>query len=1113
MIVPSIATNNYINNFTDSKNMKKLKLFGMSAILCAMSLPGLASAQGTEPVFYGYQGDMFGEKPRGMFAFTPTGTTTDMLWRDQLSYNADGSISTINMLGGWLRDGRLCGYESYYPVPSLDYYKYIERDLLTGEVLLEKNVNTAGNSWNNIFLYATYCPVDDRVYGYGFNKSRTKFVFKSAPASDLDQAVIIKVCNQYKDMARSLCFNAEQGILVGINGNYELVQIDVNTGDQTLLYKPALNPAPDYDITSGLIWLPSRQAYAWNFYTVEADNNVSTFKLLDPIAKTATDLRSFPVGYNFNYFVAQNNEPVASTSSPAACTGLAAHFTGTDTKGNFTFTLPTKLNNGSDISGNVNYQLYVDNEPTLSGSGAPGASVTTTEVTLTPGSHYVRVLPQTGVNTGLGELIAVFIGEDTPLAPTNVVLTETRLSWDAVTKGLHGDVLEGVVYDVYFGTRLVETTSETSMSVEDIIDLEGALAPYQAEVFAKCGSVSSKGALSNTCVAGKSYTVPFTIEPTQVEFNMCVQEDTDGNNVFWSYDKRKYDDHSVFTSGFGKDMETEDWIFLPRFAASANKIYTLSFNVNIAYTDYKGGKVEAWIGTSPSSEDMKVCVIPSMAIYDYSPFKLSGSFMIPEEIASAGNYYIGLGVKSEQGTLSPLQFETIKVVETSDNMSGPEAVSKLAVSPVEGKPLQTELSFVLPDRTLDGKSIPATHIVSAEISTSNGQSKTVTGTPGEAQSVKLDLGQGDFLLTVTPSVSSISGLPANIVVSLGFDLPGMIRNLRAEYNETNTGLTLRWDAPATDMQGTPSDDDILDYNVYTFDASEDAYVLQVTVPYPLTYATMQMSENTTLSNLEVAVAAVNMVGQSPLIARTLCQVGKPYDLPMKDDLNGDYFEFEPITQYVGGGYEGAQILWGAATNTNIDLSPAMAVGDVGDVLAGIPSEPGAKSRILFPKFSTLGINEVECNLHLWCGADAATVKVGATAFPMSEEQELMTIPSREGYDWISVALPAEMCNDYWVALGLYIEYPTLASRFVLAGYNFDKKGSVEGVSDTLFGSIFGGEGCVTICGYEGKLARIYSLDGHGVAVERLGEGLNKLIVPSGVYVVKVADRTAKVVVR
>lgn len=54
---------------------------------------------------------------------------------------------------------------------------------------------------------------------------------------------------------------------------------------------------------------------------------------------------------------------------------------------------------------------------------------------------------------------------------------------------------------------------------------------------------------------------------------------------------------------------------------------------------------------------------------------------------------------------------------------------------------------------------------------------------------------------------------------------------------------------------------------------------------------------------------------------------------------------------------------------------------------------------------------------------------------------------------------------------------------------------------------------VTITGYEGKTARVYTLDGAKVAETVVSGGSCDINLASGIYVVRVADRTEKVVVK
>lgn len=1110
-IVPTLYS------YTHNTNMKKLNFFGVSALLCAMAVPAVP-AHAADPVLYGYQGNFNGGPTKGLFTFTPSGFSQDLLWRDELAYTESGAASGAYMLGGWIRNGRLCGYESYYPTPSLDYYKYIERDLETGEVLLEQQINTTGQNWGNVFLYATYCPVDDRIYGYGFNKTRTAYVFKSAPSNNLDQAVTIREV-QYKEMARSLCFNEDLGILVGMTGQVRegsvvepvrMVQIDVNTGVQTELYQP--NVVPDYDVASGLVWLRDRKAYAWNFYT-EEESETSRLMLLDPQTKATEILRQFPSTYHFSYIIAGEQTVTPETNSPKTVTGLTYEFDKSGDHGTFTFTLPSQLNNGETISGNVNYTVYSDNKQLTTGSGAAGAQVTTGNVSLSKGTHFVRVVPEVNGKAGLADLITVFIGADNPEAPTNVTLAGTTLSWDAVTKGVHGGQLSNVTYEILYKDQIVDDTSATTFDASEIINTDGPLTAYSFQVQAVANNLRSKPILSNSVIEGRSYTVPFTIEPTEEQFSVCTLEDTDGNNVSWTLDKRDYDDHNVLTSGFDADRQSEDWLFLPRFTAPADGIYNFNFNVALADADYNGGILEVWVGTEPSSEGMKKCILPAMAQYDYSPLNLSAEFVIDGELAQAKDLYIGLCVKTEQGTLSPLRFETLKLTKSVNNLEGPEAVKDLKTTVSPESPLMANVSFILPDRTLDGKSIPATNTVSARVKSSNGMSKTVSGAPGETQEFTMDLGTGDFLITVTPTWNDKTGLSANTVAALGFGLPGRIRNLRAEYDETDTKLTLRWDCPATDVNGKPSEDDFFSYNVYSYDESEDGFVLQVTVPYPLDYATMDMGgADMSLTNIDVRITAVNQTGESPYDEGISVTVGKPYDLPMTEDFNGSDFRYKPMTIMTFGDYGKAQLTWTSPSKSG--LTGDMLAGLDGDFIMGTPTELGAKTRIVIPKFSTMGFENATVNCKFWTGKDAAEIDLSAFGYPMSsaEEQVFGKVAGGDGYTTVRFPLPDDMTMTPWVQVFVNASYPSLSSKFIFCEYNIDNGAGVDGVINGGVGVVRGGVGEIFISGYSDVNAAVYTLDGKLVAQKALNGDDETIEVAAGFYVVKIGNYAVKVVV-
>lgn len=1118
-----------INN---NNTMQLSKTTSLVALAAGIAMSASAQSQG-DPILFGYQNNMYDSSAsKGIYIVPPTGQTATLLWEDPFAYTADGKATGNIMVAGWLRNGVLCGYESQYPAPSQTYYKYVERDLESGELKREIDVDLS-DGWTNCFLNAAYCPVDDRIYGYGFNAERTGFAFKSAPASKPNQAVIIReVGTTYPG---SITYNHELGTFYCINSSrndydytytYTLASIDINTGAQTTVYSISPGATSDYKCIGGLIWVPARQAYLWNFYTMfDGTEPCSQLVELNPEKKTTTTVKSFDVNKNFYFFVSENNEPVAAVGAPGVVTDVKTEII-SGNNARISFNLPQNMADGKAISGNVNYTIYVDGKAVTADSGAAGAAVSY-NTTLTDGTHFIRVVASVNGVAGLGEINMLYVGEDSPCAPENVVLTETELKWDAVTEGIAGNPLTSVTYRVAINGMTIAETSSTSVDVKDVINPNGTLTNYRAEVWAIYSNRESKAGVSNPVIAGRSWTVPFTVLPDPAQYSVMEQEDTDNNGVWWSLDAEEYTGKYALTSGFSRYEASEDWIFLPRFTAADNKVYSLSFDAYLADMELSGGKVQAWIGDGPSKSNMKQVLVPGVRILSSAPDRtFTAEFMADGELAGK-DLYIGICVTSEAGTLSPLRFQNLSVNESANaTIAGPKAVTALTAVPTGDDKSQIKVTFTLPTETLAGNKIDASSTVDASVAIQGaiGAPVKTSGKPGETVSVTLDGGTADYVVTVTPSCNNVVGLAANCVSSLGYSLPGLVRNVRTAYDRDNMSLLIEWDAPDTDINGNPMEGEQLSYNIWAYNSEVGGYELAVNVPYPLQLATMTMEESSTLQNVEVGISAVSALGESPNLKRVTCQVGSPFQLPIEDDFNGEEFKFGPITNYVLDPYTNTTIGWGSTSSKDFGLTGGM-IADMGDVLCGYPSKAGSMSRIDLPKVSTTGYSNVKLILNIWTGEDAATTTVkgnypgsetieweGVSYAPMTEV-EIETIPTGNGYQEVTIEFPYNFNGQPWINAIIESVYPSMSSRFILAGYSLEATVGVNGVTETLYGTITGRNGMVTVNGYEGKTVNVYTLDGKLAATATVAGTSFDIPVAPGIYVVKVADRVAKVVVK
>ena len=69
------------------------------------------------------------------------------------------------------------------------------------------------------------------------------------------------------------------------------------------------------------------------------------------------------------------------------------------------------------------------------------------------------------------------------------------------------------------------------------------------------------------------------------------------------------------------------------------------------------------------------------------------------------------------------------------------------------------------------------------------------------------------------------------------------------------------------------------------------------------------------------------------------------------------------------------------------------------------------------------------------------------------------------------------------------------------------------MTETLYGTIVARTGMVSITGYDGETAYIYGIDGKIVKSAQLVGNHTDVPVNAGIYVVKVANRVVKVVVK
>lgn len=1075
-----------------------------------LAVGALSAAAATAPTFYLYSGDMDGARPRGMHSIATADGELELKWLDKLSYGDSPTPTAFNMESGWLRNGKLCGYMINYPSPSDAGNLYVERDLETGDVSTKYVLDMTNGDWTNYFLVATYCPADDMIYGFGLNASKSGFAFKRAPASNVNQSVVI---SSSKPILNGLCYNSDKGILVGVRCtrtslddavySASLVEINPNTGAEKKIMDLEGDTQIDYPCPMGITYVPSMKKYLWNLYSYQNVNgNLSSLVAIDAENKECETLAYYPAGYCFNYILTKDDPGYAKPSVPAAPVVNSISAGQSPEIISVKFTLPVATAGGQNLGGQLSYTVADGSTVLKTGTAEAGSVVTAENLALTGnGIHYIRVVASNADGEGVPSVQSFYVGAEAPMQVETVTLTPSTLTWSPVTKGIYGGTLSNVQYDVYLNDTFITTSSETSLDVTSYIPSVGSLRAYRAKITPKTGTLAGEAKTSNKVVAGTPLSLPCSITPTASEFDVCQMEDVDGDGVNWSAYQDQTTGNAYLLSGYNNIKATEDWIFLPPIQAEKG-IVSVNMLARMAQEGLKLGEISIYAGDAPSKSAMTTEILAPLRLSTESEQTISGDLKLDN---STSPLFIGVCVRSVENTLSPVTIRNINISQSSTNFAVAEA-------PVVGEIVKDEkgrkINFTFPSKNLDGSVISASE-VSVLVSCFSGDF-TVTGAPGAEGSIVISTPFADNFVSLTPVVDGERGMSTVKVIKIGGGIPGMIRNLRVLPDMANTTIRLEWDAPNVNAAGESVEGGHYTYKVWQINNETAQYELAVEVPYPLTHANSYISDDLTLRNIQVGITAVGDEGEGAMY-NELIQIGTPLEMPLNEDFNGNDFAHSPFTSFAGKQYPNISYKWGNPSKLALDKK--MCEENVGDVFAAVPTAAGAKAKIWLPKFSTLGTTSAQVLLHIWTGDNSAKTWLTATGYDQPSEITVMEVPSVAGggYQKLVVNLPDEFQDLDWVALTLHSEFASLSDKMVLAGYQIGKELSSVAEIETSNAKAVAIEGGIVIGNFNGE-ATVYNLNGAKVYSANVN-GIARVSVAPGFYIVSLNGNAFKLLVK
>lgn len=1038
----------------------------------------------------------------GLYELTENGY--ELAWLDPIYEELYATAST-----GWYTEGKVNGvFPDIFWGMIFGYYSY-SIDFATGELL---DLQTLDTNSDVIFYYPKLNTEDNKIYGYAYNMlDGGELWWAEADADDPGNATLIAFAGS-ENFCYALCYNPTDGYFYGITASQNFVRIGLDGSQTVICPVPFGDDCATYMV--GLVFSPVENLFYWN---VNYDDDTAALVTITPDGQF-TQIEAYHYCEEFTYFI--TTDEVVNPDKPSRPSVVSNEFKDGSLTGDVVFELPKTFGDERPLPSSIAYVSLLDGETYNTGYGAPGEKVTVTYTVPTSGFHSFGLFVTVGDESSSTASVRVYIGNDTPVAPANVKLTDTELTWDAVTTGVNNGYVDAaaVSYIVYLNDKEIGTTTATSYDVSSYIDPNAPLDLYKASVVAVCNGLESAPGLSNSVVAGSALVPPVFLSPTQNEFALMTSVDLNGLGP-WSWGNTGEVDYVYCGYTYDPSQQMDSYLFLPPVnIADPSKYYEFSFLSGIRSDYYPEEYLEVVYATAADPKAVIGTIIPEFkvtAVPANDEWQNESGLLIAP---AAGEYYIAIHCVSDGDQLG-VMCRNFALDNSNITGASPAAAGNVTATAGAQGALEATVTFTFPTKTLGGDDIASGTTLMADV-TVNGSDelKSVTGTPGSTGTATVKTLQGTNTIQVVVYNGELESPKVRTSVYTGVSVPATPTGLVVEAAPDMMSAVLTWNPVTTpDVEGGYIDPEDITYTILQYyDLGFFGTWMVIDEGITDTTYTFNVYDGDPQDQYQLGVASSNDAGSNGYLTYGVAFLGTPYGLPFVENLdNGDeVFSTNPWYMYSlvdGVTYDGS---WVLDYMSGIDPSYD---GEDRTIIVGF-SQTGdpCQGALGLPRFSTLGQKKVDLTLNLVRLPYASRVTLYGEIYGSDELIEIGTcLPvdmSAISLKEFSFELPEELLNQYWVQVYIIADYAYGDELFGLAGVNIT--GDTTGIlSLTADSAITAGKNTIVVRGFEGQDVTIATLDGKKVASGVANSKEATFSVTPGIYVVKAGGTSAKVVVK
>lgn len=988
----------------------------------------------------------------------------------------------VPMLSGWLRDGKFCGYApDVYSSRVYDNF-YVEFDWETGQLLSSQSITTS-----QAMQYAAFNAADGTIYGFGV-ANKAKCFLKAFGSTPETMTVVCEVADA--DFCTGLAYNATEEIIVGMKADGSLMKINAD-GTQELIMETGLQAATSTD--HALAYDAEKKVYYCNYTRPDYTSVLFT---IDATTGAITEHTLFP-DKQCKFLFSDNTAVTAD--APAAPEVVSFGFVNGSANGTVVLKMPSATITGDAITSDLHWVATLDGNIAAQGDAKAGAEATAEFTNVSTGMHAFAFYAIAGETRGQTTDVNAFIGVDTPAKPSNVVLTDTEVRWDAVTEGAHGGYIDAqqVTYTVFINGEQIGTTAATSMPLPQ--DGDTSLRRLTATVTATAAGLTSEEGISDAIVVGDALSLPVIMVPTENDFAVCSTLDGNEDGKSWTFDANE----GAFNSGYNESVALDDWLVLPPVNLSSRSLYSFAMEARRKRNFFDQEYMEVRIGKSPTAEALAEGEIIAV----FNPESTYNDYVAKVTVATSGKYYIALHCVSLPDQ-SGVYVKNIKLEDQGVTEVSPAAATNLSAQPAANGELEATVSFRFPETTITGDKLdPALELRAVVTGATQG---TLTGHPGETAQINVATAQGTNRISVQVFDGESGGETAYVEVYTGVVVPGKIPALTARISEDMLSAALTWQAPAVGMHGGFIRPEELTYTIYV-----KTTTLLGDVWEKVTDGVKECSYNYTTERLdqdtyEFGVAAANAAGECADMITSLTVLGTPHNLPMHDSFDSAaLYAFWPWVIYMP--TDEYNTMWGPLPLSVLKFIP----DENSNAVCGQGQVEGALGKAGFPVFSTKGCPVVKISTKFWTGDNSSPdIRLTALTHGMEETVEIGRVVSNGTWNTLEFMLPAEFLDKEWVGLFIETSFPGGTSEWVvLDEYTIEMADGVESIEGSAFG-ISLSDGVLSLNASEGTAYTVADTVGRVIASGTTdASGRADVGLGAGIYVVRLGDVSRKLIVK